>query len=64
MKHGLSTRLEKLESRKPSGRPVILWAGDAEEFERAEIEESRLQAEGRAAILVQWVFDDDASSGQ
>ena len=59
MKHGLETRLEKLESRKPAGRPVILWAGNAQEFERAEVEEERLQAQGRETLLVSWQFSDD-----
>jgi len=59
MKHGLETRLEKLESRKPAERPVILWAGDAQEFERARVEEQRLHAQGMETLLVSWQFSDD-----
>ncbi len=59
MKQGIATRLEKLESRKPAGRPFILWAGDAQEFERAQVEEQELKAQGKEALLVSWQFSDD-----
>lgn len=59
MKHGLSARLEKLENRQAPARPVILFAGDAQEFEQAQEEEKQLKAQGREALLVTWVFPDE-----
>lgn len=63
MKHGLSARLEKLENRQAPARPVILFAGDAQEFEQAQEEEKQLKAQGREALLVTWVFPDEERKG-